>query len=606
MKKKIVIGILSLTVVFLLSGLYIMFKIERISSQLHSLVVSHQVEVLRRNLSGKLKRVQLDFFLLNTKYAQKINTMLNDMRDMQLYADKCLTCHHSPDVVGKLIFIRSNINEYKNGLNRVLAEKTDSSRLRAEKTRIYMEGQHLVAVVDKVADLASVRLAERTRITLGEVDRTKGLLFILLALGPFAAGILTYITIGGITKPVRVLVDAARKLKKSNLDYRVEGLDHEFGEVADALNEMSGSLRENIHKLEKNEKRYRTLFESAGDAIFILEAEGENPGRIISANIAAAEMHGYTMEELLALTIMDLDTPESAVGAGERIEKMLRGEWVKMEAGHRRKDGSVFFVDVSAGLLDLGDHKYILAFDRDITERKQVDERLQRAEQLKICGELATGLAHEIKNPLAGIKACMEVLAEEIPLPEEDKGVLLEVVDEIRRIELLLKTLLNFAKPSMPQMVDVDIHDVLDTAMTFSLKDRSSPSGGPGKIRIVRDFAPYLPEVLADPMHLQQVFLNLLLNAADAMPEGGTLGIKTAYNQSLKVVQIDIADTGKGIGEGNMYKVFHPFFTTKAKGTGLGLAITKQLVEQHGGDISARNNENCGATFTITLPTGLP
>jgi diguanylate cyclase (GGDEF)-like protein/PAS domain S-box-containing protein len=132
--------------------------------------------------------------------------------------------------------------------------------------------------------------------------------------------------------------------------------------------------------LRDNEIRYRMLFENAGDAIFILEAEGENAGRIVSVNKAAAEMHGYTVDELLSRNITDLNAPDAAQEIPARIGRLLKGEWFKAESRRRKKDGAVFPVEISAGTLELGDHKYILAFDRDITERKAVEKALKESE----------------------------------------------------------------------------------------------------------------------------------------------------------------------------------------------------------------------------------
>ncbi|MFC1489313.1 PAS domain S-box protein [Thermodesulfobacteriota bacterium] len=133
-------------------------------------------------------------------------------------------------------------------------------------------------------------------------------------------------------------------------------------------------VKERTQKLRESEKRYRMLFERAGDAIFLLEAGGEEPGKIVEANHAAAEMHGYAMDELIGLNIKDLNTPGEAQIAQERIQRMLKGEWINTEINHRRKDGSIFPIEVSAGLLELGDQKYILAFDRDVTMRKRSEE----------------------------------------------------------------------------------------------------------------------------------------------------------------------------------------------------------------------------------------
>jgi len=136
---------------------------------------------------------------------------------------------------------------------------------------------------------------------------------------------------------------------------------------------MAQEQRHMADVLAESEKRYRTLFEHAGDAIFILESEGDRAGRIVMANKAAAAMHGYTVAELPGMYITDLDTAEAARRAPDFMRRILIGEWIKTEMDHRRKDGTVFPVEVSAGLLELGDHKYILAYDRDITARRQVE-----------------------------------------------------------------------------------------------------------------------------------------------------------------------------------------------------------------------------------------
>ncbi len=228
--------------------------------------------------------------------------------------------------------------------------------------------------------------------------------------------------------------------------------------------------------------------------------------------------------------------------------------------------------------------------------------KMQWAEQLMVLGEMAGGLAHEIKNPLAGIKASTDVLKVDLSLSAENRAVIMKVSDQIRRIEGMLKTVLNFARPPKPQLILIDVNSVIDSAGGLAERHPAFSSRNGERITILKDFDAGMPETTADPFQLQQVFMNLFLNAADAMPDGGTITVKTSYATSVRTIQIRVSDTGKGIEPSLVDKIFQPFFTTKTAGTGLGLAIVKMLIEQHGGGIHAQNNAEGGASFLITLP----
>ncbi len=232
---------------------------------------------------------------------------------------------------------------------------------------------------------------------------------------------------------------------------------------------------------------------------------------------------------------------------------------------------------------------------------KEQMQKMQRTEQMVVVGELAAGLAHEIKNPMAGIKVAMSVLSEEAYISPEDKAVLQKVVAEITQLEGLMKSFLNFAKPQKPRLEPVNVNQMLNTTLTFHLKHQAVGAGGSGKIEIVKEFGE-LPPTLADPTQLQQVFLNLFLNALHAMPRGGELGVRTRLEEDGKTIRIEVSDTGSGIREDLITKVFQPFFTTKPKGTGLGLAISRQMIEQHDGTIAVANRPGGGVLFTILLP----
>jgi two-component system sensor histidine kinase AtoS len=602
MKKKIIVFLGIGSTLFLLAGFYIIFSIQSTTSELDTLIQLHQVEILREHLLIRIKRVQSDLSLKGTRYARGIDTIVQDVTNMAAAVDICFACHHSKQVTERLSDLKNHVAQYKDKMSRILTFRANAGRLAGEEDEAFKVGEELITKVNTMIALTNKTLMMRTESALRDISRTKVILFAVVALGPFVAAGFGFFFIRNLTRPVNELLTATRKLKGGDLQYRVGPLKDEFGEMAESFNEMASSLTNQMHTIEESEKRYRTLFERAGDAIFVIDAEGENRFRILSANQAAADIHGYTVSELLRMNINDVGAPDSDARTTSPFSGIMRGDWVKAEVMHRRKDGTVFPVEVSAGLLEFGNHKYILAFDRDISGRKQAEDALQRTEQLRVAGDLAAGLTHELKNSLAGIKISIEVLLDELTLSDEDRNVLMRMISEIRRIELLMRDLLNFARPSKPQLAFVNINTILNTAMTFSLRGVGSTSDGSSLITLVKDLDENIPRTMADPMQLQQVFMNLLLNAVESMPSGGSITVKTLYEAREDLIRISISDTGRGVDEELLERIFDPFVTTKPKGTGLGLPITKGIVEQHGGAIHLANNPGGGATFSIVLP----
>jgi signal transduction histidine kinase len=228
--------------------------------------------------------------------------------------------------------------------------------------------------------------------------------------------------------------------------------------------------------------------------------------------------------------------------------------------------------------------------------------QMQRAEQMTMVGEMAAGLVHEIKNPLSGIKGAMQFFQEAANITEEERAILSQAIHEIQRVESLMKSLLDFAKPPKPQLITANINDILEATVNTSIPYASSAPDSPIAIRFEKRFDPRLPMIMVDPLEIQQVFLNLLMNSVQAMPSGGIVTATTFEDAAAGEIHIEIADTGVGISDEIRGKIFQPFFTTKNKGTGLGLAISKQFIEIHGGTISVGKNPAGGTIFRIILP----
>lgn len=599
MKKKIII-VLSIACSFaLFGGAYLLFEISHIESNFHHLITLHQVEILREGLLLDIRSVEADLYSQSTLLPESPDGVEGHLQKMGDSIQLCTECHHEENVLMRLRDLQLQTGKYSAAIRTVMDRSIGASRRETERVRAHMIGESLINKINSMIILTKKILDRRTEDALRDANRTRIFVIIIVSAGPLFVALFGILAARSFTKPINKLLKATRKLKGGELDYQVSGLKDEFSELAVSFNDMASSLRDNMRAIEESEARYRHLFESAADAILILDIEGDRIGRILQANPAAAAMHGYSVEELRSMDVQDLLAPDALLGYSVHTERILGGQWLRSEINHRKKDGTIFPVEIGAGVFDVGKNKYILVIDRDITERKLAEEALQRAQQIRIAGELATGLAHEIKNPLAGIKLTIQMLLEAQCLSTDDRVIVKKVIDEIKRIEVLMKGLLNFARPPQPQLTSTDVNAVLETVASLALHEQACLREG---IQIVKDFEENLPQTLADPMQLHQIFMNVILNAVDAMPEGGTISFKTAFNEALRTLQIDISDTGVGFDTAVTNQIFKPFFTTKPKGTGLGLAITRRLVEDHGGSIHIEKNVERGALVRISLP----
>ena len=232
-------------------------------------------------------------------------------------------------------------------------------------------------------------------------------------------------------------------------------------------------------------------------------------------------------------------------------------------------------------------------------------ELIQRADRMASIGELASGIAHEIRNPLAGIQGAIQILAEGFPEEDPRRGVTDEIQKQIYKLERLVKDLLNYAKPVPTNYLPTDMNQLVDKVLSFFM----TQPGKPENVKVEKKFFSPLPPIMVDPNSMEQAFLNIILNAQKAMPKGGTFTISTHAlpgrrddGKEVQEVQIIFEDTGIGIAGENLHKIFNPFFSTRSDGTGLGLSITKNIIEQHGGRIEVESRVSEGTKFIITLP----
>ncbi|MBC8871024.1 MAG: PAS domain S-box protein [Planctomycetes bacterium] len=358
----------------------------------------------------------------------------------------------------------------------------------------------------------------------------------------------------------------------------------------------------------KTESLHKMILMTAMDGFWRVDTQG----RLLDVNDAYCRMSGYNREELLGMSIPDLEAQETPADTEARLRQIVAEGEARFESKHRRKDGNTFDVEVGVQYkADSGGQ--MVAFFRDITGRKLLEEQLRHIQKMEAVGQLAAGVAHEFNNLLFGILGSAELIlaTQEGELPKHLDRPLRDIKKCGRRGAALTKQLLSFARKKAPEVSRFDISQVvsdLDSVVQQVSGER---------IKLEIDLASDLPPVEADRGEIEQALLNLARNARDAMPDGGTLTIRTAPEQLDEArvsahpharpgayAQLSVADTGCGMSPETMQRVFEPFFTTKpaGKGTGLGLSTVFADVTQNGGIIEVESRQGEGTEFHIYLP----
>jgi PAS domain S-box-containing protein len=358
-------------------------------------------------------------------------------------------------------------------------------------------------------------------------------------------------------------------------------------------------VAERTAELRASETRFRTLFEQAAVGIALVDMAGA----VIESNPAFQNMLGCTGEGLRGRTFGELfhDPGNGSLAIDLPIESINGGQdCCTAEGRYVGRAGQPAWAYVTASLVRGEDDEpqFGIYMVEDITERKRAQAALIQAEKLALAGKLSASLAHEINNPLQSVIGCLG-LAQETLAEGNDATEFLEVgLEELRRVARIVAQLRDMYRPSrLEERQHTEVNGLLKQVLTLSRK-RCEEQG----VDVVWQPESDLPYLFLVPDQIQQVFLNLVLNAVDAMPEGGRLQIQTKGTQRLGGVRISFSDSGVGIPADVLPHVFDPFYSTKLSGLGLGLFISKDIVEQHGGRIDVEDGGGEGTTFTVWLP----
>ncbi len=414
---------------------------------------------------------------------------------------------------------------------------------------------------------------------------------------------------GRVTRPLRKLTDFVRGISSGRLDRRIEiAPDGEIGQLASAFNQMAMDLDNRIREIKETKEYLENLLENANDIIFTLDLEGRFTyinQKIVDWGYDRGELSGKAYSFLL-----------SEKHKGARFRKTVReGITQSFEVEAINKEGGIRYVVVSASpLKDQGGGIIgLLGIARDITDEKRMRHEMERSKRLSDLGEFSGGIAHEVRNPLARIMMGAYTLKEVAPDEGEKSRALDNILKGVVDLNRFVTELLNYTGRMELQRDKTDINKILDSTL-FNLTEEAERN----RVKITLKLDPELPKANVDGVKMDQAFSNIIRNAIQAMPDGGALTIITEYKPcpldmqiGMKgktngfkpgLIKISLSDTGCGISEKDIDKIFNPFFTTRAEGIGLGLVLVHRIVEAHSGKIDVESREGEGSIFRILLP----
>jgi two-component system, NtrC family, nitrogen regulation sensor histidine kinase GlnL len=347
------------------------------------------------------------------------------------------------------------------------------------------------------------------------------------------------------------------------------------------------------------------ILASLSDGVVILDPVC----RVLLFNPAMEEMTGLSSRRATGVALATMLPKESPIPARVIATIETGHPFLIPDAEWLRWDGEALPASLTISpILDrIGETLGAVLVVRDLRRIKALQESQRPAERLTAFGVLAAAMAHEIKNPLLGIRGAAQLLREELPT-DDAREYTDVIIREADRLNVLMEEMLDFARPHPLTRVPVNVHEILDSVVALE-----RPSCTVRGVQIRQQYDPSLPDIWADRNQLTQTFLNLLRNAWEAMPHGGELTLTTRRSsEPMRIgpgggpmLEVEFADGGVGIPVEVQHKLFTPFFTTKAKGSGLGLAISHRIIEDHGGRFVIKSTPGQGTTVRVYLPVNI-
>jgi two-component system sporulation sensor kinase A len=362
--------------------------------------------------------------------------------------------------------------------------------------------------------------------------------------------------------------------------------------VANIVRDITESKRAET-QLRESERKYRLIAENTSDLILTLDREFKiryvSPSHETVCGLGAQEYEGKPVFEFVH--------PEDVIEVVQKLKQLFVSVTpAQVEYRYKRADGGWVLME-ARGMPVVGEHglvESVVIVARDITERKRTEELLRNSEKLSVIGELAAGVAHEIRNPLTALRGFVQLLQQEAKANRNYLDIMLQELD---RIHFIVSELLLLAKPQMAQFQELDLTALIRSTLTLV-----EPQALLNNVQIVTEFGPNLPMIYGEENQLKQVFINILKNSIEAMPDGGEIFV-VVNRQDEEHLRIRVVDQGVGIPDSLIPRLGEPFYTTKDKGTGLGLMVSYKILQHHQGLVRIQSEVGRGTTLDIVLPT---
>ena len=502
---------------------------------------------------------------------------------------------------------------WRRRLEAVEAQPLDPAALRQALAALAEDAQALHTMTEAIIDGYESRVQDELRMVERDAKTAHAYLWVDTVLALAVCTVIAYAISRQITRPVRQLVDVTVAVGQGDLAQRAQvTTQDELGQLAAAFNAMveqlqrsrdevreySRSLEQKVEErtgeLQRSEERYRSLMENAGDAIFIT-----NPltGAFIEANRNACILTAYSREELATMTSSDVLAHGGESGPAGHVPQ---GDTI------RRRDGSFVAVDIRTTEIQYGDERVLCSIVRDVSEKQELERQIIQADKMSSLGQLAGGVAHELNNPLGGILMNVNLVMETLDPEFEGAADLKRIEEDALRCKGIIENLLDFSRQSNMARKEVDVNDVVRRTVALLQHEAELRH-----VAIECEYADADTVIAADPIQIQQVLVNLIINALHALAAGGRVRVSTLRDEGSAVIAV--ADNGPGIPPHIQSKIFDPFFTTKDTGTGLGLSICYGIIEKHEGSIrvtsltqaqvdAAGRGQEPGTTFEVRLP----